>query len=84
VFNGFTVAGRYAVNLERAPGQYDFLPEGEDYLEDLNRLDLSASKTWGKYNLTFKLNNALDDVVEVLPGYDNRGREVLITLQYNW
>ena len=84
MFNGVTVAGRYAVNLERAPGQYDIIPEGEDYLEDLNRLDLSASKTWGKYNLTFKVNNALDDVVEVLPGYDNRGREVLITLQYNW
>ena len=84
IFNGVIVAGRYAVNLERAPGQYDILPEGEDYLEDLNRLDLSVAKTWGKYNLTFKVNNALDDVVEVLPGYDNRGREVLITLQYNW
>ena len=83
-FKGVDVSGRYAVNLERLPGVYDILPEGEEFLEDLNRLDLSVAKTWGKYNLTFKVNNALDDVVEVLPGYDNRGREVLITLQYIW
>ena len=81
-WNGVVFAGRYAVNLERKPGEWDFV-EGE-FLEDLNRLDLSVSKDWDNYNLTFKVNNALDDVVEVLPGYNNRGREVLLTLQYIW
>lgn len=81
-WNGVIFAGRYAVNIERKPGEWDFV-EGE-FLEDLSRLDLRVSKDWNKYNLTFKVNNALDDVVEVLPGYNNRGREVLLTLQYIW
>lgn len=84
MFNDYLFIGRYAVNIDRSPGQYDVLPEGQEYLEDLNRLDLSVIKNWDKLQVAFKLNNALDDVVEVLPGYDNRGREVFVTVQYNY
>ena len=35
-------------------------------------------------NLNFAIDNITDEEVEVLPYYNNQGRQINLTLQYNW
>jgi len=35
-------------------------------------------------NLNFAIDNITDEEVEILPYYDNQGRQINLTLQYNW
>ena len=74
---------KYTVNLDRAPSQYDII-DGE-FLEDLKKMNLYYTRYINeKVTLSLKVENAFDDVVEVVPFYNNRGREFYLTLGYNW
>ena len=76
---------KYAFNLDRAPGPYDILAEGQEYLEDLNKLNLYVTKEFvNGLTLSLKAENITDEVVEVIPFYNTEGREIYLTLQYNW
>ena len=74
---------KYAVNLDRAPSQYDIIDS--EFLEDLKKMNLYYTRYINeKVTLSLKVENAFDDVVEVVPFYDNQGREIYLTLGYNW
>ena len=76
---------KYAFNLDRAPGPYDFLAEGQEYLEDLNKLDLYVTKEFTNgLTLSFRAENITNEVVEVVPFYNTEGRELYLTLGYKW
>jgi outer membrane cobalamin receptor len=74
---------KYAVNLDRAHSQYDIIDS--EFLEDLKKMNLYYTRYINeKVTLSLKVENAFDDVVEVVPFYDNQGREFYLTLGYNW
>ena len=74
---------KYAVNLDRAPSQTDIIDS--EFLEDLKKMNLYYTRYINeKVTLSLKVENAFDDVVEVVPFYDNQGREFYLTLGYNW
>ena len=74
---------KYAVNLDRAPSQSDIIDS--EFLEDLKKMNLYYTRYINeKVTLSLKVENAFDDVVEVVPFYDNQGREFYLTLGYNW
>lgn len=74
---------KYAVNLDRAPSQYDIIDS--EFLEDLKKMNLYYTRYINeKVTLSLKVENAFDDVVEVVPFYNNQGREFYLTLGYNW
>ena len=76
---------KYAFNLDRAPGPYDVLEEGQEYLEDLNKLNLYVTKVFTNgLTLSFKAENITDEIVEVVPFYNTQGREIYLTLHYKW
>ena len=76
---------KYAFNLDRAPGPYDVLEEGQEYLEDLNKLNLYVTKVFTNgLTLSFKAENITDEIVEVVPFYNTQGREIYLTLDYKW
>lgn len=83
-FNDIEFRVRYAINLDRLPSEFDVVPEGQTYLEDLEKLDFYVTKKWEKFTLSFKAENVTDEVVEVVPFYENQGREFYLTLDYNW
>jgi len=67
---------KYAFNLDRAPGPYDVLEEGQEYLEDLNKLNLYVTKEFTNgLTISFKAENITDEVVEVVPFYNTQGTE---------
>jgi len=75
----------YAGQFDRAPGPYDYLPEGQEFLDDLKKLSLYITKSFSNgLNLNFSYENITDEKAEVLPYYDNQGKQVNLTLQYNW
>ena len=53
-------------------------------LEDLEKLNFYLTGQWSKLQVSFKIENVLNEEVEILPGYDNEGREFYLTIQYNW
>lgn len=66
--------------FNRIPGPYD----GDD-LEDLINLSFRYIKTFDNdVDLALSIDNVLDEQVEVLPGYDNRGRQIMLTVQKKW
>ncbi len=70
----------YRGNFERIPGLYD----GTE-LEDLQNLSFRYIKTFAnKVDLALTIDNILDEEVEVLPGYNNRGRQIMLTIQRKW
>ena len=76
---------KYAFNLDRAPGPYDVLEEGQEYLEDLNKINLYVTKEFTNgLTLSFKVENITDEIVEVVPFYNTQGREIYLTLHYKW
>lgn len=76
---------QYAGQFDRKPGLYDPLPEGQEFLDDLKKLSLYITKRFTNgMNLNFTVENITQEQVEVLPYYDNQGRQVNLTLQYNW
>ena len=76
---------KYAFNLDREPGPYDVLAEGQEYLEDLNKLNLYVTKEFvNGMTLSLKAENITDEVVEVVPFYNSEGREIYLTLGYKW
>ena len=76
---------KYAFNLDRAPGPYDVLAEGQEYLEDLNKLNLYVTKEFTNgLTVSFKAENITDEVVEVVPFYNTKGTEYYLTLGYTW
>jgi len=76
---------KYAFNLDRAPGPYDVLEEGQEYLEDLNKLNLYVTKEFTNgLTVSFKAENITDEVVEVVPFYNTKGTEYYLTLGYKW
>ena len=84
-FNGVDLMIKYAVQLDREPGPYDFLAEGEEFLEDLTKLDLVVTKEFTNgVTLSLRGENLTDEVVEVVPFYNTEGREVHLTLGYKW
>jgi len=82
---GYNLKLNYAVQLDREPGPYDFLTDGKKYLDDLEKLDFNVSRKFTNgVSLAFKIENVTDEIVEVTPFYDSRGREVYLTLGYKW
>jgi len=76
---------KYAFNLDREPGPYDILAEGQEYLEDLNKLNLYVTKEFvNGITVSLKAENITDEIVEVVPFYNTEGREVYLTLDYKW
>ena len=70
----------YRGNFERIPGPYD----GTE-LEDLQNLSFRYIKTFANdVDLALTIDNILDEEVEVLPGYNNRGRQIMLTVQRKW
>ena len=70
----------YRAQYERIPGPYD-----GDELEDLQNLSFRYIKTFAnEMELALSIDNMFDDQVEVLPGYDSRGRQIMLTLQRKW
>ena len=70
----------YRAQYERIPGLYD----GAE-LEDLQNLSFRYIKTFAnEMELALNIDNVLDEQVEVLPGYDSRGRQIMLTLQRKW
>ena len=84
-FNGVDLMVKYAVQLDREPGPYDYLAEGEEFLEDLHKVDLVVSKEFANgVTLSLRGENLTDEVVEVVPFYNTEGRELHFTLGYKW
>lgn len=76
---------KYAGQFDRKPGLYDTLPEGQEYLDDLKKLNFYITKRYSNgLSVNFKLENITDEEAEVLPYYNNEGREIHLTLQYNY
>ena len=76
---------QYAGQFDRTPGPYDYLPEGQEFLDDLKKLSLFITKSFTNgLNLNFSYENITDEKAEVLPYYDNQGKQVNLTLQYKW
>ena len=74
---------KYAVNLNRKPGDWDFI-DGE-FLEDLEKINFYLSKVLDNgVTVAFRIENLTDQVVEVVPYYNNNGREVYLTIDYKW
>lgn len=75
---------KYAVNLDRTPSEFDQLPEGQEFLDDLHKVNFYATKEIDNFVISFKVENLLDEEYEVVPFYPNQGREYYLTLAYNW
>lgn len=84
-YNGVDYKIKYAGQFDRTPGQYDFLPEGQEFLDDLKKLNVYVGKQFASgVNLNFTIENVTDQEVEVLPGYSSQGREYRLALTYTW
>ena len=84
-FNDVNIGLKYKGLFDRAPGPFDTLAEGQEFLDNLQRLDFYVSKDFdNNLRLYFKIENITNEEVEVLPFYNNEGREMELALQYNW
>jgi outer membrane cobalamin receptor len=84
-FKGVELGATYKGLFDRTPGAYDFLPAGQEFLDDLKVLDLYAIKKFSNgVSLSGRIDNITDEEAEPIPGYGNDGREIYITINYNW
>ena len=84
-YNNIDYKIKYAGQFDRAPGPYDMISEGQEYLDDLKKLKIYVGKQFvSGVNINFTIDNVTDQEVEVLPGYDSQGREYQLTVNYNW
>ena len=84
-FKGVNYKVKYSGQFDRMPGQYDFLSEGQEYLDDLKKLNFYAVKKLpNNTTVSFTALNLTNEQAEVLPYYNNKGREFNLTIQYNW
>jgi outer membrane cobalamin receptor len=82
-FKGVDFRVRYAVNLNRKPGEWDFVED--EYLEDLERLDINITKRFANgVTLSLNVENLTDEVVEVVPFYNSTQRETTLVIDYKW
>ena len=59
--------------------------EGEEYLDDPNKLNLYVTQEWDNgVILSFKGENLTNENAEVVPFYGVEGREFYLTLNYKW
>ena len=76
---------KYSGQFDRTPGPYDLLGDGQQYLDDLKKLNFYATKQFTNgIALNFKIENVTNEEAEVVPFYDNEGREYHLTVKYNW
>ena len=73
------VSLKYTFNLDRQPGLYD-----GSKLEDLHKVNFYITKKIDDLTLNFKIENLLDEKIEVVPFYSNIGRQFYLTLSYDW
>ena len=84
-FNDINYRVKYAGQFDRLPGPYDMLGDGQQFMDDLKKLNFYATKTFTNgVALNFKVENITDEEVEVVPGYNSEGREIHLTVKYNW
>lgn len=77
-FGETTAEVSYTAQFDRDPGPYD-----GPSLSDIKSVDFVLRKQLSdKLGLAFTVQDVLDDVVEVLPGYDAGGRKFFLTLTY--
>jgi len=77
-FGETTAELSYTAQFDRDPGPYD-----GPSLADIKSIDFVMRKQLSdKLGLAFTVQDVLDDVVEVLPGYDAGGRKFFLTLTY--
>jgi hypothetical protein len=82
-FKGVDFRLHYAVNLNRKPGEWDFIED--EYLEDLERLDINITKRFANgVTLSLNVENLTDEVVEVVPFYNSTQRQTTLVLDYKW
>ena len=79
LFEDIEVRAKYTINKDRAPSLFD-----GGALEDLEKLNFYITKNFNKAKLSLKIENVLDEEVEILPFYNNEGREFYLTFQYIW
>ena len=76
---------RYVGSFDRTPSVYDVVPAGQEYLDDLKKLNFYAVKKMANnITVSFTALNLTNEQAEVLPFYNNKGREFNLTIQYNW
>ena len=84
-YKGVDFGATYKGLFDRKPGQYDVLPTGQEYLDDLKVLDLYVVKNFNNgWSISGRLDNVTNEEAEPVPGYGNDGREFYLTLNYNW
>ena len=84
-FNSVDFGVKYIGQFEREPSLYDYLPAGQEYLDDLQMVNLYVTKNFSNgVSLALRAENILDEEAEVLPYYDAQGREFNLTIQYKW
>ena len=77
-FGETTAEVSYTAQFDREPGPYDGAS-----LDDIKSVDFVLRKQLSdNLELAFTVQDVLDDVVEVLPGYDAGGRKFFLTLTY--
>ena len=74
---------KYAGQFDRMPSIYDPIPADQEYLDDLKKLNFYLTKKFDKFSLSFRIENITDEEAEVLPFYNNEGREFNLAIQYN-
>jgi outer membrane cobalamin receptor len=62
--------------VDRQPSLYD------TELDDIQSLNFHISKSFGSFEMAFKVQDVFDNVYEVLPGYGAGGRIFLLTITY--
>ncbi len=74
--NGVRYTITYQTMVDRQPSLYD------TELDDIQSLDFHISKSFGSFEMAFKVQDVFDNVYEVLPGYGAGGRIFLLTITY--
>lgn len=78
MFGNTTAEISYKGQFERKPGPYD----GAE-LDDISSFDfVLTQKINDKFEVSLTVQDLLDDVTEILPGYNAGGRKFFLTLQY--
>jgi hypothetical protein len=75
---------KYAGQFDRKPSLYDVLGTGQVFLDDLKKLNVYIGKKFDKFDLLFTIENLTNEEAEVLPFYNNEGREFKLAIKRTW
>ena len=75
---------KYAGQFDRKPSLYDVLGTGQVFLDDLKKLNVYIGKKFDKFDLLFTIENLTNEEAEVIPFYNNEGREFKLAIKRTW